>query len=615
MTIKKMLIISFGFILVCVIATISILSLLKQSQIELVRMENLRFESNQLADELRQSSDDLTRLARLYVVNIKSDPNQSAEYLREYNAILDIRNGKVPRPEKYNQIYWDFAAVEGKNPTENSTLTKSLNDMMVALNFSKEELDLLAKANANSDGLVNTEVTAMNLVNGNLGKNELAVIQQGETPQQAAIRIMHDKTYMVEKAAIMKPINEFMDRLDQRTKQEVGKAQQKVSVLSLLGTIASITTGVILLLVMVVLMKMVIGNITLLKYKLDELVEMGGDLTARVEINANNEIGDLADSMNRFIANLREIISGIINEATQANNAIVVLNGSIINLNESVEDISAAAEELAAGMEETSAISEEMNAASHEINDSVENITNRSEEGHKASEDIHSRATLLTVEFGKSIRNANEIFESMKKQLETALKESETVNQINSLSNAILQVTSQTNLLALNAAIEAARAGEAGKGFAVVADEIRKLAEDSKNTVEEIQNVTLVVKKSVDNLANSANGLLEFVKVNVMNDYDHMLKGAKNYQEDATFLNQMMNEFNENSGRVYTSINEILHAIEGVTRSTTEGAQGTTSISERAMYISESSGNMMKQSENVVNSLEKVNQLVGKFKV
>ncbi len=103
------------------------------------------------------------------------------------------------------------------------------------------------------------------------------------------------------------------------------------------------------------------------------------------------------------------------------------------------------------------------------------------------------------------------MYKTNEKELSEAIEKSKSVEKINVLSEAILKITEQTNLLALNAAIEAARAGEAGKGFSVVAEEIRKLAEESNNTANEIQEITKIVVNAVENLANNSNKILTFI--------------------------------------------------------------------------------------------------------
>ncbi|MGC8045074.1 hypothetical protein ACP3WJ_23240, partial [Salmonella enterica] len=112
----------------------------------------------QLATELRQSSDDLTRLARTYVIT--ADP----AYEKQYQAILDIRDGKKPRPENYGRIYWDFVAADGKPPRPDSSRSVALIALMREAGFTDAELAKLSEAKANSDALVKTETMAMNMV-------------------------------------------------------------------------------------------------------------------------------------------------------------------------------------------------------------------------------------------------------------------------------------------------------------------------------------------------------------------------------------------------------------------------------------------------------------------
>lgn len=387
----------------------------------------------------------------------------------------------------------------------------------------------------------------------------------------------------------------------------------KVAVTVVIGTIlGAIAIGIVLSLVFT---RMIVRPLGVLKSELNNLVERGGDLTKSIEIDSKDEVGQLAISINLFLGNLREIISGIVHETENANSAVIQLYETIGVLNEDVSDISATTQELSAGMEETAASSEEMNATSQEIERATESMAKRAEEGAVASQGTHQRASQLSADFEASIEKANVIFKDVSFKLNEALEQAKSVNQIGALSDAILQITSQTNLLALNAAIEAARAGEAGKGFAVVADEIRKLAEDSKNTVNAIQSVANVVTLSVENLTESANDMLSFVNDNVMSDYKAMLKGTVSYQQDATELDEMIGDISATSEELLSSINSIMRVIEEVTTATNDGAQGTTNIAEKAVSLALEGTEVSHQGDKVRISLDNVKQMVSKFTI
>jgi methyl-accepting chemotaxis protein len=189
------------------------------AQDDLKEKQEIRYRSYLLADELRQSSDDLTRLARTYVVT------GNAAYEQQYNDILDIRNGKKPRPQEYYRIYWDFVAADGKQPRADGPAV-ALQDLMKQAGFTDTEFAKLREAQANSDALVKTEVIAMNAVKGLFddGKGNFAV--RGPPNQAMARELMHSPAYHQYKAQIMKPVDEFFVLLEQRTSKAVAQAQE-----------------------------------------------------------------------------------------------------------------------------------------------------------------------------------------------------------------------------------------------------------------------------------------------------------------------------------------------------------------------------------------------------
>lgn len=355
--------------------------------------------------------------------------------------------------------------------------------------------------------------------------------------------------------------------------------------------------------------------IKLLKSKLSDLVERGGDLTEKIVINSKDEVGDLAKTINDFIENIRNILVEVNTSAQQVDSAGENIIGYLSDLNSYVEETSVVVEELAAGSEETAAAAEEVSATSQEIQTAVFSIAERAQEGTESVGKISERANILKVNAIESEKQANKIYLATKQKLEKALAQSEAVKQINVLSDAILEISMQTNLLALNAAIEASRAGEAGRGFAVVADEIRDLAESSKKTVGEIQEVTNEVVKSVEALSDSSNSIMEFLDTTVRKDYDELKNTGEKYSQDADFVNDLISDFSATSEELAASIETVITAISDVGKTVSEGADGNQMIATKAGTIVEKVNQVKSENDISNESIVRLKSAIGKFKI
>ena len=340
-----------------------------------------------------------------------------------------------------------------------------------------------------------------------------------------------------------------------------------------------------------------------------------GDLTVKLFSKRHDELGFLTKSINSMISNMRRLIeqtSGIVHNVKEN---ILISSDNLTELSESIAEVSATTEEMSGVTEETAASTEEMNVTSTEIESAVRSIAEKAQNGSAVAREISKRAQDLKENAIVSQNAAHDIRNDIDSEMKEALKQSKAVKNINVLTESILQITEQTKLLSLNAAIEAARAGEAGKGFAVVADEIRKLAENSKNTANKIQDVTMKVIESVKDLASSSEKALNFIDTKVISDYETMVGIGEQYCSDAASIQDLVTDFSATSEELLVSIQNMVRAINEVTISNSEEAQGTQNISQKALDVMEKASKVSELMKATKQSSESLAESVSRFKI
>lgn len=359
----------------------------------------------------------------------------------------------------------------------------------------------------------------------------------------------------------------------------------------------------------------VIKPIKKLQENLILLCNNGGDLSKKMKVNSHDEMNDLANSFNLFLENIREIIVGIQKETMEIENNTNIININLDKLNKSTEEVSSTTEKLSASMDKASELSNEINVSAKEVGEALTSISKKAQDGAEAVNEIKTRANNLKVTATTSSNKATEIYSDTHDKLMNAIEESKSVSTINELSDAILAITEQTNLLALNAAIEASRAGDAGKGFAVVADEIRKLADESKQTASEIQNIAKAVTASVQNLSYNSEDILKFIDGQVINDYRTFVRTGEQYSEDAENINNLILDLSSTLEEILAAMDNIVSAINQVNLSASQGAKGVSMISTEVLDIAKETDNVFEKTEQTKLNMNKLIGLISKFTV
>lgn len=342
------------------------------------------------------------------------------------------------------------------------------------------------------------------------------------------------------------------------------------------------------------------------------------DLTFAISdelLKQNDEIGEMSNDFHLFINSVRNMVKSIVDETQNVNALVAMSHQNIAVLTSELEDTAATVQELSAGMEETASSTEEITATSNEIESAVEAVAVKAQEGAVSANEISKKAVSLKDSSLELQTEADQTRLTIKQGMDEALEKVKEVDKIKTLSEVILQISAQTNLLALNAAIESARAGEAGKGFSVVAEEIRKLAENSKNTVKEIQDTLGVILKVVENLSGSSRQTLEYIETKVVDSYKESVLVGENYDQDAQSINDWATELSATSQELLASIKTVSEGITEIAKATEAGSEGTTHIAHKVSRIKDKANEIKLETDNVKVSADNLQDLVKKFKV
>ena len=419
----------------------------------------------------------------------------------------------------------------------------------------------------------------------------------------------------------MEEVNAYITGIQQKSVNEMDEATaqahatyQAVSKVCVGMAAVSILVGIagILVILIGVVKPMRAATRDLMKM-ITEIDGGSGDLTAHLKVRGNDEIGQMVRGFNQFIDVLRNLIEKIKKGSGELEHTAASVDDGIRAAGDKITGTSATMEQLAASMQEVSATVINITENIESIRKDITVMADKTGEGLERVDSIRQKAEGMKADATASQVSAADMVARISGELSTAIEQSKQVEEINKLTDEILSISSQTNLLALNASIEAARAGEAGKGFAVVADEIRKLADESRNTANGIQNISKMVTESVENLAGNAGKMLDFVNQDVLNDYKGMVESGETYNEDAVQMNEMMQDLQSVAENLRRAANEISEAADGVSNAVNQSAAG---VSNAAEYTSELAGHMTGINESVeknVNIAESLKNEVAGF--
>lgn len=418
-------------------------------------------------------------------------------------------------------------------------------------------------------------------------------------------------------------ISEYADKIDQNITaiQEVVNnnadtaKQQLTKVYKYSLTVSFVTIAVSmasLLFAVFSVLKMVIVPLSKTKNEINEIIDdidrREGDLTRRVTIMENQEVAAVGSGINLFMGKLQDIFKTIIHNSKRMETVVNEVRESVMTSNSSVSDLSALTEELSATMQEMSDNAALINSNTESVAGEVNQIAERTTEINNYTKEMKGHADSMESAARSNMESTGTKVNEILEVLNRAIEDSNSVNQVNSLTDDILNIASQTNLLALNASIEAARAGDAGRGFAVVATEISQLAAASQEAANRIQQINSVVTQAVHNLADNANGLVQYMNESILPEFEEFVTAGSEYKNKATYIENVMNEFESKTDSLKNTMVEIQRSINTIAHAIEEGAKGVSNAADSTQVLvtdMENISNRMDENFEIATDLKK----------
>lgn len=347
--------------------------------------------------------------------------------------------------------------------------------------------------------------------------------------------------------------------------------------------------------------------------ELGEMVQSVTDTTTKLSVifaDMENLLGQMSNGNFNIQTSCEEEYTGDFRPLLDSIREMKIqIDGTLKEVREASEMVSAgalnlaeASQALAEGATDQAASAQQMQATIDEITNGLNNTVDQTNDAYAEAERVAGEAESSRNEMSVMVEAMNRI--------------SETSEKIGSVITEIEDIASQTNLLSLNASIEAARAGEAGKGFAVVADEIRQLADSSRETANKIQSINSVVVAAVNNLSDNANNLVSYLQQTILPELQTFVDGGVKYKENASYIENAMDEFVEKTDVLKKNMEEIAHSINTITTVVDEGAAGVNNAAISTQDLVEdivNISNKMIENKSIAQNLKNSTNIFAKF--
>lgn len=544
--------------------------------------------------------------------------------IRKVNAnASEIADGYMNSIAKIGEIQKETQAVHSKGLAH--IIATDLDTMITMVDSIRAEQEILENYldDYEKNYLLEEDKAAFELIRSNYAgmKYEIASMMAYSANNEKAA------AYGIANGSIAEYSNEIQKQIEQISKNATDAAAEERMQLAEVydqslvesGTtilVSVLSLGVSLFVVLYFVIKPIAATNKQIRNIISDIDRNEGDLTKRVSIASIREVAELGNGFNTFMDKLQNILKMIIQNTNEMRVVVDEVQTSVRTSNDSAADLSAVTEELAATMQEVGNSTGVINRNVDSVRGEVEEIADKSTSMNEYSKGMKQNADKMENDAKATMQETGTKVQEILDVLNRAIEDSKSVDQVNSLTNEILSISSQTNLLALNASIEAARAGEAGKGFAVVADEIRQLADSSRDTANRIQEINVVVTQAVHNLAGNANNLVEYLRESILPEFANFVESGIQYRENATYIEGVMDEFTEKTDALKKAMDEIASSINTITNAIDEGAEGVNGAAESTQMLvvdMEKISNRMDVNEKIAGVLQEGTAIFTKF--
>lgn len=392
----------------------------------------------------------------------------------------------------------------------------------------------------------------------------------------------------------------------------------------LMSPINSLITRAIVLICIILILGLVLTFFMVRTFTkpLDQVISIIRD-TAQLKLVLPNNMDKLCKRkdetgvMSRAVREMSQSLQMVVSKIDLANGHIKDNMEKLENSSNQVHvfctDNSATTQQLAASTQEVTDMTERMTTYVEDMRNQFLAITNETAKSNKASEEIAGRAKSMQHSTQEAISKTQEMYQSIKDKTEAAIAGLKAVSQINELTSSIMEISDQTSLLSLNASIEAARAGEAGRGFAVVASEISHLANQTLDTIGDIDKIILEVNDAVAKITDSMEETSAFLENNVLTDYDYFNQIGNQYYQDADTFRAGMDHISRRADALQASIEEVEAAVDRIHTSMDETTYGVTDIAEKTSNVVAATSDNYQMTNDTVDSVNELKDIVNSF--